>query len=98
MGSIMASATGLILVVKSFTMRQPVAVLTGHQLAMFRMALGAGQGRMFGFLCRQLLVRIGMATGADLFILVKRIRYLPRRMHRVAGQTVSGSHLYCRTV
>ena len=65
---------------------------------MLRMALGTGQGGMFGFLGLQLLVGIGMATGADLIILVGRIRYLPRRMHRVAGHTVSGGHLYCRTV
>ena len=49
-------------------MRQPVTILTGHQLAMLRMALGTGQGGMFGFLGCQLLVGIGMATGASSYV------------------------------
>lgn len=94
----MAGAAYLILIVNSVTMRQPVAVLAGHQLAMLRMALGTGQGRMFCLFDCQLLIRIGMTTAADLFILVKRICNLQRGMDWMAGHTVSRGHLHSRAV
>jgi len=98
MGNIMAGAACLILIMDFCTVRLAMAVLTGHQLTMIRMAFRTGQGGMLGLLHSQLIVRIGMTTAADLFILVKRIGYLQRRMHRVTGQTVSGRQLGSRAV
>lgn len=65
-----------------------MAILTGRQLAMGRMTLGAGQGRMFRLVLLQQLVCLVMTPGTDLFGLCKRIGYLKRCMHRMAGQTV----------
>ena len=98
MGNVMAGAACFIFIVNSLTMRLSVTLLAGHQLSMIRMAFGTGQGRMLGLLDCQLIVRISVATAADFFTLIKRIRYLRRRMHRVAGKTVSRGHLHSRAV
>ena len=98
MGNIMASAACLVLIMDRCTVRLSVTLLTGHQLPMIRMAFGTGQGGMLGLLDCQLIVRISVATAADFFILVKGIRYLQRCMYRMAGKTVGGGHLHCRTV
>ena len=98
MGNIMAGTACLIFIMDRCTVRLSVTLLTGHQLPMIRMAFGTGQGRMLSLLDCQLIVRICVATTTDFLILVKGIRYLQRCMYRMAGETVGGGHLHCRTV
>ena len=65
-----------------------MAILTGRQLTMGRMTLGASQGRMFCLVLLQQPVCLVMTTGTDLLSLGNRIGYLKRGVHRMAGQAV----------
>ena len=97
-GNVMTGAAYLILIMNALTVRQSVALLTRRDQSMLRMTLGTGQGRMLGLLDRQLLVRIGMAATADLFVLVNGIGDLQRRMDGMASQAVGSGQLNSRTV
>ena len=98
MGGIMTGAAFRILFMDALIVRQSVAFLTSRYQSVLRMALGTGQGRMFGLFGCQLLVRNGMAATADLFVLVYGIGDLQRCMDRMTGQAVSGPHLDGRAV
>ena len=56
------------------TVRLAMAIQAYRQLAVGRMTLGAGQGRMFCLVILQQLVCIFMTSGADLFALGGGIR------------------------
>ena len=70
--------------------RFAVTALAFRQMAMLRMALGAGKSRMLCLMILQQLVGLLMATGTDFLGLVNRVGYLERCMNGMTGQAVRG--------
>ena len=77
-GNIMGNTMTVTALCKLFmdggTVRLAMAILACRQLAVRRMTLGAGQGRMFCLVVLQQLVCFFMTSGADLFVLGHGIR------------------------
>ena len=67
MGNTMTVAAFCKLFMDGCTVRFSMAILTCRQLAVGRMALGAGQGGMLCLMILQQLVCLVMTAGADLF-------------------------------
>lgn len=88
MGNAMTVTAFCKLLMNYFTVRLPMTIMTGRQLAMGRVTLGAGQGRMFCLMLLQQLVCLVMTPCTDLFGLGNRIGDLKRGVHWMAGQAV----------
>ena len=90
MGNTMTISAFCKLFMNYSTVRLSMAILTGGQLAMGRMTLGAGQGRVLSLMRLQQLVSLLMTAGADLLALSDGIGDIKRGVHGMTGKTVRG--------
>ena len=94
MGNTMTVSAFCKLFMNYIAMRLSMAVLTGRQMSMSRMTLGAGQGRVLCLMRLQQLVGLLMTAGTDLLALGDGIGDFKRCVHGMTGQTARGFQ-YC---